>query len=410
MAKLFFVAYGGGHAAMLSLVAQRALRDGQEVIFLGLTTAKLVLEQMGLPSIGFADLWAFGAPGAQAYGDELAAQLPASGPVSLSESKAYLGLSFADLAEDLGEAEARQRYLVKNRHAFLPVGFMQRVLSHYRPDVVVATNSPRAEQAAILAAGRLGIPSLCLVDLFGLQEVRWIGQKGFANKVCVLNDTVREMFLREGRGDLEVVTTGNPVFDHLNDPLVIAAGSEMRKSRGWTSDMKIILWASQVEPQAHPFNDKVGDPTLPSRIEQKLRNFVREHAGYRLIVRFHPSENRVFLRQERVEFSPSSEQLSTLLHAVDLVVVTASTVGLEAYIAGRPVITVDCSVFTEDAPYSKMGLSTGVAKVEDLPNEILRVAASFSNTNSKIKKCDFNDSTNRILTEIKSLVINRNPC
>jgi hypothetical protein len=40
-------------------------------------------------------------------------------------------------------------------------------------------------------------------------------------------------------------------------------------------------------------------------------------------------------------------------------------VGLEAHIAGRPVISVDLSVFSADAPYSSTGIAAGVSSLEE---------------------------------------------
>lgn len=347
-------------------VARAALQAGHELLFLGLTTARNVLTQAGIPAIGFSDLWVFAAPNAARYGRELAMDLPAGGPVTKEESEAYLGISFADLAAASGEDVASSEYAARGRHAFLPVAFLERVLRHHGPDVVIATNSPRAEQAAILAAGRLGIPSVCVVDLFALQEVRWIGQPGYASRVCVLNETVRAMFLEHGRSMQEVVVTGNPAFDCLMHPNAIKGGAALRQLRGWDDGCINVLWASQAEPQRHPFDGRSGDPLLPRRVEQVLRELTSRTQSMRLVVRFHPSENIPFVPQERVDLSNSDEVLSYLLHAVDVVIVTASTVGFEASMAGRLVISVDSSIFTADAPYSKMGISFGVSSPEVL--------------------------------------------
>ncbi len=351
---------------MLLPVVRAALQAGHEALFLGLTTARSILARVGIPTIGFSDLWDFAAPNAVRYGHQLAMDLPEGGPVAKEESEAYLGISFADLVAAIGEDAARSEYEASGRHAFLPVAFLERVFLHHRPDVVIATNSPRAEQAAILAAGRLGIPSVCAVDLFALQEVRWIGQSGYANRVCVLNEAVRSMFLEHGRSTQEVVVTGNPAFDCLTDPQVINAGVALRQQRGWNDGRINVLWASQAEPQRHPFDGRPGDPLLPRRVEQALRELTALMPSMRLVVRYHPSENILFVPQERVELSTSDEILAHLLHAIDLVVVTSSTVGLEAALAGRPVVSVNCSVFTADVPYSEMGISTPVTSLDQL--------------------------------------------
>ena len=173
---------------------------------------------------------------------------------------------------------------------------MRRVIKRLAPGLVVATSSPRAERAAILAAAQVGIPSICVVDLFALQEVQWIGQFGFGTRVCVLNESVREMFLARGRRPEEVVVTGNPAFDRLKAPETVLAGFNLRQARGWNDGKKIVLWASTIEPERHPFNGLLGDPNLPRLVETQLREIVASDTNLRLVVRYHPNERVVFKR------------------------------------------------------------------------------------------------------------------
>jgi hypothetical protein len=105
---------------------------------------------------------------------------------------------------------------------------------------------------------------------------------------------------------------------------------------------------------------------LPRRVERHLRDIVAADENLRLVVRYHPSERVIFEPGIRVDFSPVSEPISTLLHAVDAVVVTASTVGLEAALAGRPVVSVDISIITPYTQFAAMGVSRGVTHLKDL--------------------------------------------
>ena len=401
---ILLVAYGGGHVAMLAPIASALAAAGRPFTFLALTTARAALERLGIPSIGFRDLPGADAADVQAWGRALAAELPAGGPVAPEETIAYLGANFRDLATDVGEAEAWRRYRSAGRQAFLPVRTLEAALRALAPSLVIATNSPRAEQAAILAAGRLGIPSVCAVDLFALQEVQWIGQPGYADRVCVLNDWVREMFLEHGRLPQEIVVTGNPAFDRLTAPETLAQGAELRRQRGWDDGRVTLLWASQIEPERHPFVDRQGDPTLPRRVEQALRDFIAAQAGYRLVVRYHPSERVEFAPGERIEFSPTAEPISALLHAVDVVVVTASTVGLEASIAGRPVISVDASVFTADTLYSQLGVSVGIDDAAALPQALLALGDRGHAAHGQSRRQSGDTATQRLLSVVESFL------
>lgn len=359
---IVLVAYGGGHVAMLAPVARRLIARGLPVVFLALTTAGAYLERAGIPYVSYRDLPGAGLESVDAWGRLLTRDLPPGGTVPVEESIAYMGLNYHELVIEHGVEGAAQRYADKGRQAFCPVGLFTRWFSDLRPSLVIATNSPRSEQAALEAASGLGIASICAVDIFGLQEIQWIKQPGYASRICVLNDQVREVFIAHGCRADDVVVTGNPAFERLQHAEARIAGRELRANRGWAEDETVLLWASQVEPEQHPFVPLAGDPTLPRRIESNLRQFISTHPHHRLIVRYHPSERVAFQAgQERVELSPSSEDLATLLHAVDVVIVATSTVGLEAHLAGRAVLSVTGSVFTQDAPYGQMGIAVDVA-------------------------------------------------
>src|SRR4051812_13827461 len=205
---------------MVLPVARALQASGRaRVQVLGLTTAAAVVREAGLPLLQVKDFVDAGDARALQHGERLAA---AMGPVAdPDETRAYLGLSYAELESQHGIEGAEQRYAQDGRQAFLPVRLLERILRRVRPDLVVATNSPRGERAAVLAARKLGLPSVCIVDLFAIDEVRWIGQPGYADRICVLNAHVRDFLVRAGRQPDEVVVTGNPAFDALHAPAVV---------------------------------------------------------------------------------------------------------------------------------------------------------------------------------------------
>ncbi|MEQ1706319.1 MAG: CDP-glycerol glycerophosphotransferase family protein, partial [Rickettsiales bacterium] len=379
---------------------------GHEVIFLALTTARQYLEKYGIPSIGFKDLLFLADENALEFGKKLAMEIPVSSAVSMEETIAYLGMSFSDLIAEKGVEEAEKLYAKQQRQAFLPVRTMKKILEYYKPDVVVATNSPRSERAAIMAARELGIPAVCVVDLFATIEKEWIGAAGFAERICVLNQSVKDMLLGCGRGEDEVVVTGNPAFDVLLTDEACEKGRKMRAGRGWNDGKINILFASQPEPENHPFNDKIGNIHLPDEIENVLRGFVGNNDEYRLIVRYHPSQNCVFKEGKNVELSTQQEAISAVLHAVDLVITITSTVAVEASIIGKPVITVDKSIFTEDVPYVEMGISIGVKETEELAGAILSAKNTINDYDSGFRvKHGINGAGDNVVGVVEGLGI-----
>lgn len=136
------------------------------------------------------------------------------------------------------------------------------------------------------------------------------------------------------------------------------------KARAWDGDRFTVLYASTPEPARHPFTDEAGDPTLFYRDEERLSEIFRDRPDLELVLRRHPSEDQEIAPGERIFTSGRSEDVNALIHAVDMVVVTCSTVGLHAYLAGVPMVSVDCSVISNDAPFGDFGMSRSVPLIE----------------------------------------------
>lgn len=365
MKRVLFVCYGSGHVAMVVPVA-RALQDSgsASVQVLGLTTAAPVVAAAGLALLQIKDFLIPGDDAALAQGLEL---LAAMGPVDdPDESAAYLGLCYAELVAQVGQQEAQQRYRRDGRQAFLPQSLLARILRTVRPDLLVTTNSPRAERAAVLAARELGIPAVCMVDLFAVDEVRWIGAAGYADQVCVLNEQVRQFLLRAGRRADEVQVTGNPAFDGLGSPEVHEQGRALRQARNWAG-RRVVLCPSQVEPAFHPFDGRAGDPQLPARLLRALLDWVLKQDDVLLCVRPRAGECAPSLpSDDRVCLTGQDWPLPALLAAVDTVVTLGSTVGLQGALAGTRLIQVLGSVFDDAMPLGRFGIADAAVPLAQL--------------------------------------------
>ena len=369
-----FVSYGGGHVKALLPVAKRARERGlARPVYLALTTAAAEVRSAGIETLGFRDLLQPGDTRAIDKGEELAASLQVKS-ADHEESVAYLGLSYIDLETRLGAEATRIAYARFGRQAFLPLSIMERALRRVTPSLVVATNSPRAEQAAIQAARDLGIPSVCLLDLFGIWERSLLASPGYADALCVLNEEVKQAFVSAGRPAHSIHVTGNPAFDALDDPGFRDQGSRWRHDAGWDG-LHVLLYASSPEPRAIPDVPGEGDPRLPRDVENQLIEAVKANPDLALWIRRHPSEappeEITSLGHPRIRASTSDMPLPAMLQACDEVVVTVSTVGVEASLAGRAVTQVRGSILDHLCPY----LSMGLADTEVMAN---RVRETFS--------------------------------
>ena len=365
MKKVLFACYGSGHVRMVIPVARALQASGRaQVQVLGLTTAAAAVREAGLPLLQVKDFLQADDGPALAHGERLAAAM--AQVVDADETRAYLGLSYAELEAEHGAGEAARRYAQDGRQAFLPRRLLQRILRRMQPDLVVATNSPRAERAAILAARDLGLPALCIVDLFAIDEVRWIGEAGYADRICVLNESVRQFLVEAGRQPHEVVATGNPAFDALHEPEVVAQGRRLRGERGW-DQRAVLLWPSQDEPARHPFDGRAGDPSLPARVLQALVDWTLAHPPAVLCVRPRAGQALPELpMHERIVITGQDWPLAPLLHAVDIVVTLTSTVGLEGRLAGTRLVQVRGSVFEDAMPLARFGLADAAVPLGEL--------------------------------------------
>jgi hypothetical protein len=364
-ATILFVCYGSAHVRMVVPVARAVLEAGlAQVRVLGLTTAAPVVRAAGLPLLQIKDFVQATDAAALAIGRQLVAGMQAV--EDPEESAAYLGLCYAELQAEVGAEEAARRYARDGRQAFLPRLLLERILRSVQPRLLVATNSPRAERAAVLAARALAIPAVCMVDLFALDEVRWIGQPGYADRICVLNEKVREFLVASGRKPQEIEVTGNPAFDALQSPELQAQGQALRQAQGWQG-RRVLLWPTQVEPAFHPFDGRPGDPTLPSRVLQAVLRWVLAQQDVVLCVRPRPGEAPPALPADpRIVVTGQDWPLPVLLAAADAVVTLNSTVGLEGHLAGARVVQVLGSVFDEVMPLARFGLADAGVQLDAL--------------------------------------------
>lgn len=380
--RVLFVTYGGGHTSMVLPVirALRAARPEVECILLALTTGWGRARAEGFEPLGYKDLLhlAADAEAVLAWGERLRAG-NSSPDVSAEETAAYLGINYLELEERLGAEGARAHYAAQGRYGFLPVNFMRRVIRHFVPDAVVSTNSPRSEQAALEAAASLCIPSVGMVDLFGMDSDTYVLREVKPDWTCVIADSVRERLLARGFSPDSVVVTGNPTFDGLFAPAAREAAQRFIAAREWQG-RDIILYIGAWEPVAHPGTDILPGRGFPIEVEGILRSYVACRSGTALVVRYHPGDWFEYPRHPHdpaVHFSePPVEPIHPLILASSVVVNTNSTVGLEAAIASKPVISIENSPSVHHwFSLAALGVSHPSPTHRDLPRTLDEVLA-----------------------------------
>ncbi len=377
--RLLAVAYGGGHIAML-LPVLRALRrqlPALQIDLLALTTAARVARDAGETPLGYADLLHLLDDSERAQALALGARLRDGNThpdIAEAETLAYLGINALELRQRLGADEADALLRARGRQAFQPVEFFGRVLRALQPDLVLTTNSPRSEQAAVDAARAAGVPSVALLDLFGLPGDAFAARSVHPDRVCVLADVVRDNLVAAGWPAQRIAVTGNPAFDALLDPAWAQRAAQLRADLGWQG-RRVVLLATQPEPRAHPASRWPAGDALALAMEDTLRAWVATRDDAALIVRHHPNHgHRLAARAAapRVHLSRGAgEAIEALIRAADAVVVQATTVGLQAAVAGVPVLQLRCSpAVLGGIDYAALGVAQAVPDLDALPDAL----------------------------------------
>lgn len=313
---------------MLIPILQELKARGCRISVLGLTTAAGPLKAAGFEPLGFRHFLTSSDERALAHGTLLAAEMAPTGTtVPWEETVAYLGLSFEDLEERVGTESAAKQYREQGRRVFLPLKPLRRVFDRLNPDLLLTTNSPRAELASVKVARERGIPSVSMVSLFGLQIAEIL-----ADQVCIPFAATIPQLTARGVDPDSLVITGHPSFDCAGDILnQESAGAAWRTSHSINDDTPLALYAMQ---------PGIGDQS--TLIEASLAEAIRRNPQLRIAVRKHPNHRDSDVQKVIEQLGPatlnaSGAALGTVLHACDVLVTHHSTVGIKAALIGKQV-------------------------------------------------------------------------
>lgn len=407
MTHLLAVCYGAGHVNMVLPVLRELKRlGGIRISVLGLTTAWRPLAEAGFEPLRVSDLVdPIGDSETLETGQRLARALPPGGEVPLIESAAYLGVSYRELEEDLGRAEAAALYQEKGRAAFLPVRFARRVIRKMKPDVLLTTNSPRMERAFLQAAGELELPNVVIWPSLADGEAAWVGRPRHNARICIDNDWAAERLRAAGATEDMIRMTGGPQYEDLFESDLPERGAAYRAREGWGGKF-VLLWISQLHNPIHPLTGESADPELPGLIEKHLTDEVGTRADrMQLVIRYHPNEaipDRP--RPEWVSVNSREDDLREVLHAVDAAATINSSVSFQAAMLGKPVIQFMDSAYARHSNYVDMGIATPVVGMCDFGEVIDRLLSVKGRNVESVSLPWLPDPSVRVAREILGLL------
>lgn len=228
------------------------------------------------------------------------------------------------------------------------------------------------EQYAIREARRRNIPSVAVLDYWGMYEERFCSNDGcvdhklLPDMLCVLDRRCQEDLFRLGVSPERIVITHNPWLDSVvrkaNKP---PPPSKLPNITGWR-----VLFVSQPLIKF----TQADDPSLQHELLESVVNALPQawQQRHQVLVWKHPSEpmerwsGSDRFGSSNVEVCVTEERGSSLLAHVDLVVSVHSTVAFEALHLGIPCLSLRMGLPVPQLYIDELGLSKTIDTYEEL--------------------------------------------
>ena len=359
MKKILMLCYGGGHVQIIKELYKKVLdMKGVEVIILSLTTSSKILKEEKIPFKTILNYYDEDTD-KEIYklGEKFCIKNNIDTSIGKVETYLYHGYALYELIEKYSEKVVEEGFQKLGRKIFLPILFMEKILKKEKPDMVITTNSPRYERAALIAAKRMGIKNLSVEDLFGVKDEAVSSEMAnyfkdeiyediYGNYLCVISEESKKNL--EKNKVKKVFATGNPSFDKTLRLFLEQKHNQMEKDM----QRKTICFLSQNYPYKFMLLNKIIE------ISKKKK--------YKLIIKIHPNEKKEDyfnnLGNELTEVSIEDSNLYENILKSDIVITVDSTSSLEAIILDKPVI----GRKNKFVPFKQMGIGFEYENIDEL--------------------------------------------
>jgi glycosyltransferase involved in cell wall biosynthesis len=246
------------------------------------------------------------------------------------------------------------------------VALAEHVLDQHRPALVVSPDDADRGRIYTLLAKSRNIPSL-VVQQGSINEKAMEWQCLTADAIAVFGPKSRDALHRHGVPPERIQVTGCPRFDVLTQPSSEVA-RQVRAELGIREGYPMVLFASQ--PYVYgAFASVEARREMLSAVGQVIAavdNII-------LVVKAHPTEGDEDLRTligdgSRIIYVDRRKDIQNLIRACDVFITFFSTSGLQALIAGKPIISVRFPGSGSDNLYG----DSGTGWVAASPNELVK--------------------------------------
>lgn len=260
------------------------------------------------------------------------------------------------------------------------IELMKKIIDIIKPDIILVEDDRSPLGKTFIEVGKSEkIPTLIVCH--GLIADHPIHGPIFADKIAVMGDYMKEALIKRGVSPNQIVITGQPSYDRLLQENSGFGKENICKQLGIDPEKKIIALITQ------PLPWEINEPVI-SKVFSSMKNFPE----VQLVVKPHPAEesklHELILRETSQNNIIIKKDLDIfeLLFSSEIVITMFSTVGLEAIILDKPVITINLTNKPDSYPYAESGAALGVYKPEDISNAIKKVLYD-PEVGMALKKC-----------------------
>lgn len=409
MKRILLISYGGAHAeALLPVIKALSHRTDFDLTVLALTTSlkfyqdndvevvglDQFLKRLGISSSKYIKL---GQRVIKRFKVEIRSEMPEV------ESELYYGIGWIDLVNMKGARSAKKIFSKIGRKGFFPVHTMQLLLKVFSPDLVVTTNSPRFEKAAVLAASSLSLPVFVVVPTFVTLELDWLKSSHYGCRVFVFHESVKSDLVAAGRIPEQIIVSGNPSYCELQKTVHnLRSKSEFSDASG--SLVPRVLYLAQPELLPSGKNPGGDENRLSLDVVEELVRLDR--AGLcEAAVRFHPSQSHdgrlVSVKLRKVS---NIIPLSFCADQFDLVVTSNSSAGVQLQLVGLGLVEIGWSILSSTVPFERLGVVEFSKSLNELESSIQRCWERLNSMSGRSYVESRDDSTLIICGEIEAFI------
>lgn len=288
----------------------------------------------------------------------------------------YKGMNIWDAMKDLFD----YYYITRRRiiEIIKYIEIIREILNSQKPDIIVLPETlSEIGKPTVILAKKMGIPTLFIQYGFFI-KTGFIYGPSDVDKICVWGRQTKDLMADRWFDPEKIVITGSPKFDKLVKRRFLTK-EEVCKKLNLDPNKEIFVFGSQAFPEKENY-----------KIAEMVFKAMKDYPEKQLVIKQHLREynenlykklaKKIGLRRYTIT---KDFDLYDLINSCDLLFIRRSTVGLEAVILGKPVISINLI----GKPDSMWFLSFGVASEVKTLSELKSAIKNIRLKKRKIKKC-----------------------